>query len=137
MKISSRFSVAIHILVLLECGKDKIFTSEFIAGSVNTNPVVIRRIMGKLKEAGLIDVKSGTGGAHLLKAPEEISLYDVYKAGEVVSAGELFNIHEHPNTDCPVGAKIQGVLEIFLSKAQEAMEQVLKDTSIKDILEIL
>ena len=82
-------------------------------------------------------MKSGTGGAHLLKAPEEISLYDVYKAGEVVSAGELFSIHEHPNTDCPVGAKIQGVLEIFLLKAQEAMEQVLKDTSIKDILEIL
>ena len=137
MKISSRFSVAVHILVLLECGKNEIFTSEFIAGSVNTNPVVIRRIMGKLKEAGLIDVKSGTGGAHLLKAPEEISLYDVYKAGEVVSDGELFSIHENTNENCPVGAKIQGVLEIFLLKAQEAMEMVLKEVSIKDILEML
>ena len=137
MKISSRFSVAVHILVLLECGKNEIFTSEFIAGSVNTNPVVIIRIMGKLKEAGLIDVKSGTGGAHLLKAPEEISLYDVYKAGEVVSDGELFSIHENTNENCPVGAKIQVVREIFLLKAQEAMEMVLKEVSIKDILEML
>ena len=82
-------------------------------------------------------MKSGTGGAHLLKAPKEISLYDVYKAGEVVSAGELFSIHENPNINCPVGAKIQGVLEIFLLKAQDAMEQVLKEVTIKDILDML
>ena len=134
MKISSQFSVAVHILILIEYGKDRLCTSEFIASSVNTNPVVIRRIMGKLKKAGLIEIKSGTGGAKLLKVPKEISLFDVYQAGNVVTEGELFNIHSKANGECPVGAKIQSVLEIFLNRAQEAMENVLKEVTLQDLL---
>jgi len=65
MTISSRFSVAIHILSLLEISKDEICTSEYIAGSVNTNPVVIRRIMGMLSKAGLVEVRTGVAGAKL------------------------------------------------------------------------
>ena len=137
MKISSRFSVAVHILILLEYVQDRVVTSEFISKSVNTNPVVIRRIMGNLKKAGLIEIKSGTGGAVLLKLPNQISLFEVYQAGEVVQDGELFNIHDKSNSDCPVGAKIQGMLEIFLLKAQEAMEQVLKGVTIEDMLSML
>ena len=137
MKISSRFSVAVHILILLEYVEDKVLTSEFIAKSVNTNPVVIRRIMGNLKKAGLIEIKSGTGGAQLLKSPEYITLFEVYKAGEVVQNGELFNIHDKSNLNCPVGAKIEGILGIFLLKAQDAMEEVLKGVTLKEILTML
>ncbi len=137
MKISSRFSVAVHILILLEYVQDRVVTSEFISKSVNTNPVVIRRIMGNLKKAGLIEIKSGTGGAQLLKCPDKISLFEVYQAGEVIQDGELFNIHDKSNSDGPVGAKIQGILEIFLLKAQKAMEEVLKSVTIKDVLNML
>ena len=65
------------------------------------------------------------------------TLFEVYQAGEVVQDGELFNIHDKSNSDCPVGVKIQGILEIFLLKAQTAMEEVLKSVTIKDVLTML
>lgn len=129
--------MAVHILVLIEYGKEQQLTSEFIAGSVNTNPVVIRRIMGNLKNAGLIEVKSGTGGAKLLETPKNITLFDIYQAGKVVEEGELFNIHDNTNLECPVGAKIQKLLEIFLIRAQKAMEEVLKEVTLNDLLEAI
>jgi Rrf2 family protein len=134
MKISSRFTVAVHILSLLALGQSAHCTSEWIAGSVNTNPVVIRRIIGKLKKAGLVDVRPGTGGAYLVKDIEEITLLDIYRAVEVVEEGELFQFHERPNPHCPVGANIQAVLEIILLRAQTAMEKVLEELRLKDLV---
>lgn len=66
MKISSRFTIAVHMLSLMHVRSDHL-TSEQIADSVNTNPVIIRQISRLLKKAGLIEVKRGTGGAHLLR----------------------------------------------------------------------
>lgn len=137
MKISSRFTVAVHILSLISIQKNVLCTSEWIAGSVNTNPVVIRRIMGMLKKAGMVSVTSGTGGASLIKNLNEITLLDVYKAVEVVEEGELFQFQENPNPDCPVGANIQGVLELILISAQEAMERVLKEVTMEELVNYL
>ncbi|KAB2332078.1 Rrf2 family transcriptional regulator [Cytobacillus depressus] len=137
MKISSRFTVAVHILSLVFIERSTLCTSEWIAGSVNTNPVVIRRVMGKLKQAGLIQVRRGTGGAELQKPLQEITLLDVYRAVEVVEEGELFQFHDSPNPSCPVGANIQSVLELILMKAQEAMELVLKEVTMDDIVTFL
>ena len=134
MKISSRFTVAVHILSLISIQKNVLCTSEWIAGSVNTNPVVIRRIMGMLKKAGMVSVTSGTGGASLIRNLNEITLLDVYKAVEVVEEGELFQFHENPNPDCPVGANIQGVIELILISAQEAMERVLKEVTMEELV---
>ena len=134
MKISSRFTVAVHILSLISMSKGVHCTSEWIAGSVNTNPVVIRRVMGKLKNAGFIEIRRGTGGASLLKPLDEITLLDVYRSVEVVEEGELFQFHEQPNPNCPVGSNIQDVLEIILQTAQEAMELVLQKVSMKEIV---
>lgn len=133
MKISSRFTVAVHILSLLATAKGVPCTSEWIAGSVNTNPVIIRRLTGQLKKAGLVNVRSGTGGAYLLKNPGDITLYDIYLAVEVVEEGQLFHFHEEPNPDCPVGASIQAVLQIILQRAQSAMEQILTDVTLKEL----
>ncbi|MBS4162462.1 Rrf2 family transcriptional regulator, partial [Klebsiella pneumoniae] len=99
----------------------------------HTNPVIIRQISRLLKKAGLIEVKRGTGGAHLLRDAGAISLYDVYKAVEVVGEGELFHTHENPNPDCWVGANIHQVLELILLKAQTAMETILKEISIREL----
>lgn len=134
MKISSRFTVAVHILSLIKVDRNTSCTSEWIAGSVNTNPVVIRRILGKLKKAGLVGVKAGTGGAYLLKSLQDITLLDVYRAVDVVEEGELFQFHDQPNPQCPVGRNIESVLEWVLKRAQSAMEQVLADITMEEVV---
>lgn len=134
MKISSRFSVAVHIGTLLAFNNSSRITSDWIAGSVNTNPVVIRRILSQLKKADIVDVKSGAGGATLKKAPEDIRLLDFYQAVQSVPDDGLFHIHENPNPDCHVGANIQGILDLLLTKAQSAMENVLAEMTLQDVL---
>ncbi len=138
MKISNRFAIGIHILLVIAYLKndEKIScTSEYIAESVNINPVIIRKVIAKLKAAGLIVVKSGSGGAFLTGEPEDISLLDVYRAVEVVKDDELFNLHNKPNPNCPIGKNINPVLDIVLTKASKAMEEVLKSVSIEQVLE--
>ena len=137
MKISSRFTVAIHVLSLISLNQNIVTTSEWIAESVNTNPVVIRRVMGKLKKAGLIDIRRGLGGATLQKNLEDITLLDVYRAVEVVDEGELFQMHPNPNPNCPVGANIQDVLELILVRAQDAMETILKEITMEELVKVL
>lgn len=137
MKISSRFTVAVHILSLVAIERNELCTSEWIAKSVNTNPVVIRRVIGKLRNAGLVQVRQGVGGATLLKPLNEITLLDVYRAVEVVQEGELFQMHEGPNPNCPVGANIEVVLELILLRAQVAMESVLGEITMEELVTVL
>ncbi len=134
MSISSRFAVGIHILALIEINKDGVSSSEFLAGSVNTNPAVIRKIMGMLKKAGLIEVHPGIAGAKLSKELYDITLLDVYKAVNVVQDKELFNVHENPNLECPVGRNIQNTIGPLFSTAQLAMENVLGNVTLEDVV---
>ena len=134
MKISSRFAVAVHILSLLAVNSTSHNTSDWIAGSVNTNPVIIRRVLGKLKKAGFVNVRSGTGGAYLVKELQDITLFAVYQAVEVVKEDNLFHLHEHPNPKCPVGANIQSVLQVVLVSAQSAMEEVLMKVTMAQLV---
>jgi len=138
MQISTRFPVAIHVLLGVEILKDygKV-TSEAISKSVNTNPVVIRRIMGLLREAGLVEVAAGTGGAALTRAASEISLLDIYRATEGPGGERLFKIHEDTPPACPVGGNIEELLEGRFAEAQAAMEAKLAETSLADLLEHL
>ncbi|WP_017727716.1 Rrf2 family transcriptional regulator [Halalkalibacterium ligniniphilum] len=132
-KISSRFSIAVHILTLLSLTTSPC-TSEFIAGSVKTNPVIIRRIIGKLKKAGLVQVQAGTGGAYILKELDDVTLLDVFRAVEVIDQDLLFNFHDHPNPACPVGANIESVLRKKMRQAQNAMEQSLAQVTLKSLV---
>lgn len=134
MSISSRFSVGIHILALLEINKDGVSTSEFLAGSVNTNPAVIRKIMGMLKKAGLVKVRPGIAGAELARDIAEITLLDVYRAVNVVQEKELFSIHENPNPNCPVGRNIQNAIGPLFEIAQTALEKALGNVTIEDVV---
>lgn len=131
-QISSRFSVAVHILSLIAVSP-KECTGDYIAGSVNTNPVIIRKIMGNLKKAGLVDVRPGVGGASLLKAPEEITLLDVYRAVDVVEEGQLFHVHDRPSPDCPVGRSIEAALRAEFAEAQAVMEGRLEKTTLAQL----
>lgn len=133
MNISTRFAVAIHILTLIDSNKEGKSTSEWIASSVNTNPVVIRRITGMLSKAGLVDVRPGVAGAKLSRSPEQIPLLEIYRAVNAVEEGSLFAVHEHPNPDCPVGKNIAGAIVPVFARAQTAMEDVLQGVTLADI----
>lgn len=131
--ISSRFSVAIHIFSLIEMHAGKV-TSEYIAGSVNTNPVVIRRIMSMLSKAKLIESRPGVHGIKLLRPIAEISFLDVFRAVELPEEHELFNVHQNTNIDCLAGRNIQSALEAPLKKLQSEMEQGLAQIKLDQIV---
>ncbi|XID96181.1 Rrf2 family transcriptional regulator [Paenibacillaceae bacterium WGS1546] len=131
-QISTRFSIAVHTLSLIAVNP-KECTGDFIAGSVNTNPVVIRRIMGMLKKAGLVDVRPGVGGASLRREPGRITLLDVYRAVNVAE-NRLFRIHDDSNIDCPVGRNIEQALQEELEEAQSAMERRLEQTTLDKLI---
>ncbi len=109
MAANSQFAMAVHILTMLASSNDENVKSECIAASVNTNPVVIRRLLGQLAHAGLVSSQTGAfGGTRLARSPEAISLCEIYKA---VSCGEVFALHARsPSQDCPVGKNIESVL---------------------------
>ena len=84
MQITSRFTIAVHIITAIDYFKDnEKVTSNFLAGSVGANPVIVRNVMGNLKEAGIIDISQGKSGITLVKKLDEITFYDVYKAVDV------------------------------------------------------
>lgn len=133
MQISSRFTVAVHVLTLLAVTPaGELLTSDRLAASVTTNPVVIRRILGQLKRAGLVTIRAAAGGTYLSRPAAAISLLDVYRAVEVVEK-QLFSVHEKPNPKCPVGRNIQAALDDTLRRAQAALEQQLAGVSVAQV----
>ena len=134
MQISSRFTIAIHMLACMEVFKDEYkITSDFLASSINVNPVIIRKILLQLKDAGLIEVKRGPGGAAIAKPLNEITFFDVYRSVDCIEENILFHFHENPNPDCPVGKNIHRVLDDKLLRIQNAMEQELKSITLADM----
>ena len=104
MAANSQFSVAVHVLTILAKNTNERVKSDYIAKSVNTNPVVIRRLLSNLQEAGMVSSQVGAaGGTFLSKLPKDIHLAEIYKA---VSCGEVFALHPNkPDKNCPVGKR--------------------------------
>ena len=136
MQISSRFTIALHILICIEEFKnDYKITSDFLASSINVNPVIIRRILQKLKSAGIITVARGNvGNIEINRDLKDITFYDVYKAVDCVDDEGLFHFHENPNPLCPVGRNIHNVLDKRLDVIQQAMENEMKKSTLADII---
>ncbi len=135
MQISSRFTMAVHIFTCIAVfqGEQNV-TSEFLAGSVNTNPVTIRRILLQLKAAGLVEISQGRKGMSLARPLDQIILFDVYQAVECVGGGQLFHFHDAPNPQCPVGRSIHKALDGKLDQVQRAMEAELRRITLADVL---
>ncbi len=131
---ATRLAVAAHILALLEIDKEAHLTSDYIAASVNTNASFIRRVIGMLSRAGLVEGVMGIGGTRLLRAPESITLLDIHAAvgGE---DGGVFAMHEHPNPACPVGGNIKHVLDAVFTDAEQAIKGVLARVTVADLVE--
>lgn len=137
MQISSRFTMAIHMFACIKAFPDRKMTSDFMAASIGTNPVIVRKLLQQLKAAGLLEVARGTGGVTLLKPLEEISFLDVYKAVECSPEEELFHFHENPNAQCPVGRNIHAALDEKLYQVQAAMEKELAGITVSDVTDDL
>ncbi len=136
--VATRFAVAIHILLLLACRQRcGPATSHLIAESVNTNPVVVRRITGQLARAGLVRVRRGPGGAELSRPPDQITLCDVWAAIHTGKPGPLLPLHAFPNQDCAVGQQIHTVLGEAFATVEQAMQAALQKTTLAGLAESL
>ncbi|HEY5884611.1 MAG TPA: Rrf2 family transcriptional regulator [Pyrinomonadaceae bacterium] len=133
MSTSSRFAVAVHVLTLMAWADEESLKSEQVAESVNTNPVVIRRMLCELAESNLVISQTGAfGGSRLAREPENITLLDIYRA---VESPGVFSLHRHPpSRRCPVGVNIGTVLNNVLGEVDSAVEQVLSNITIRDIV---
>ena len=136
MAANSQFSMAVHVLSMLAASRDENVKSYCIAASVNTNPVVIRRLLGQLAQANLVISQSGAhGGTRLAKCPNEINLADVYAA---VSCGEVFALHaRQPNKDCPVGRNIEAVLCHVQKRIDRTITETLSAYTLANVFEMV
>ena len=130
MTASSRFPAATHILTALHWNEGQLLSSEQLAATVNTNPVVIRRVLGMLRKAGLVTTLSGAhGGSKLARSPQQITLLAVYQAVEDTS---LFRLH-CPSPTCPLGGVMETTLTPIYGEAEQAMEQVLAGVTLAQV----
>ena len=135
MQITSKFTVAVHILTCIDIfGGQMRVTSDFLSGSTGVNAVIVRNVLGQLRNAGIVETRQGSGGAHLAKALDEITLYDIYKAVDCVDDEGLFHFHENPNVECPVGRNIHKAMDGRLEAAQSALENELKSTTLAQVV---
>lgn len=134
MQFSSRFTIAVHILVCTAMFQEREkVTSAFLAGSIGVNPVIVRNVLGQLSAAGLVEIRAGVGGAHLARPAEEITLLDLFRAVEKDEA--LFHFHENPNPLCPVGRNIHTVMDSRLTDIQSAMERQMAETTLRQLVD--
>lgn len=132
MSRSVKFPVAVHVLVALAWAGDRYVNSEWLARSVGTNAVVVRRTLQALKKFGLVKSKGGVyGGTRLARPPEEISFRDVYEAME---ESEGCHIHE-PNVKCCIARTIKDVVPEILNEIEAARRKQLETYTIAQILE--
>lgn len=133
MAPNSRFAVAIHCVTALAYAEDEAMTSEVLARSINTNPVVVRRILSALVKAKLVTARQGkAGGSRLSRKPDQITLLDIYRA---VESEGLFGMHEKPeNKSCPVACAMKGLLSAVFKDAENSLEDSLKKTRLSDLV---
>ena len=134
MRTSCRFAVAVHVLTLLAYKEGDRVTSALLAGSVNTNPVMIRRLLLALQRAKLVETCKGAGaGSRLSRSPRRIDLAQIYRAVE--NAEPFATPSRRPNSACPVGHCIREALNKVFASAQNALERDLEKTSLADVIE--
>ncbi|OJV56083.1 MAG: transcriptional regulator [Bacteroidetes bacterium 43-16] len=128
---NTRLSTALHILSLLAHSEGDLLTSEWIAGSIGVNPVIVRKEMAVLKKAGLVESLAGKeGGTRLAKPAQKIKLSEVYQA--VQQATLLGKKNLQPNPNCPVGKKINDQLEALYAEAEEKLMKFLAKKTLAE-----
>ncbi|MEP7053789.1 MAG: Rrf2 family transcriptional regulator [Actinomycetota bacterium] len=136
MSANSRLTISVHALTWLALAHSqghRTLTSERIAASIATNPVVVRRHLALLESAGLVAVEHGrTGGWSLSRPPRQITLLDVHNA---INESGAFALHTSPpNQQCPVGRGIGGTLSRVYAAVDDAIADVLGSRTVADVL---
>ena len=136
MQISIKCSVAVHCLIFIHEAKGiaKV-TSNLLAQSTGSNPVVIRNILSALKKAGLITVPRGTGGAELCADPSQITLYQIYSALEPDGVTSIIGIHPCDGRPCPVAQNIRKVLEPPYHKIEDAVKEAMEEITLQSMID--
>jgi Rrf2 family protein len=131
MAVTCKFATGVHVLVLLGSEPDTRQTSTDIALKLDTNPVVVRRVLASLQQAKLIETQKGpNGGSKLLKSPKAITLADVYKAAET----GLFSLFHTPNVRAAAALRVNGALEKIFSGSMTALMDEFEKTSLSQVL---
>ncbi len=136
MQISMKCSVAVHCLIFIHEAKGiaKV-TSNLLAESTGSNPVVIRNILSALKKAGLITVPRGTGGAELCTDPSQITLYQIYSALEPNGVTSIIGIHPCDGRPCPVAQNIRKVLKTPYHKIEDAIKKAMEEVTLQSMID--
>ncbi len=129
---NTRFSTALHILTLLSTVEDDTYmSSDWIAGSIQVNPVIVRKEIAVLKKSGLVESQAGKeGGSKLALSAKKIKLSDVYNA--IKNADLLGKKNQHPNPNCPIGKNINQQLSMLYDDAESKVLQFLGKKSLAD-----
>lgn len=133
MKYSHKLSDAVHILAYVDIYQDGDLSSKMIAGSVESNPSLIRRLMSLLKKADLLSTQSGTVAPKLARPASEISLLDVYQALD--EENNLLHIDPKTNPNCVVGGNIQEVLNSAYQQVQNSAEDKMREITLQNIID--
>ena len=128
--------MAVHVLAVLAYQEGDRVTSAALAGSINTNPVIVRRLLLSLQKARLVDTCKGAGsGSRLSRSPARINMEEIYRSVE--NSESFATPSRKPRADCPVGSCIIDALDKIFSSAQSAMERDLAKTTLADVIETL
>jgi Rrf2 family protein len=129
----TQFAVAVHVATLIANHSDEPLSSEYMAQSIGTNAVHVRRVLAHLRRAGLVSSRPGVGGGwRLERAPGLLTLGDIWRA--VQREDPLLAIHPKPNAACPVGRRIQGTLAQVAVRAARAVEAELDRITLAEVL---
>ena len=136
MQISMKCSVAVHCLIFIYEAKGiaKV-TSNLLAESTGSNPVVIRNILSALKKAGIITVLRGTGGAELCADPSRVTLYQIYSALEPDGVSSIIGIHPCEDRPCPVARNIRRVLQAPYRKIEDAVRRTMESITLQSMID--
>lgn len=130
---NTRFATAIHIMTLLAKEPSEWLTSEWIAGSINVNPVIVRKELINLKKTGLVESRQGKeGGVRISRKPEEISVSDIYNS--VKNTEVLGKKNQFPNPLCSVGKDINNNLDVLFSETNDLVNDFLKNKRLSDFV---
>jgi len=109
-------------------------TSEVIAKSTGNNPVIVRNILGSLKQAGIVKIQRGSGGATLALKPEEITIWRVYSTVDPTSLQNLIGMHPNPSSTCPVGRRIQDLLDEPYSTIRQSIKESMSEQTLAGLI---
>ncbi len=137
MRVSTQFSIAVHVMLMIAGFPDEKITSEVAAESAGCNPVIIRNVFAKLKNANLLITKSGKGKTTLARPDTEITLWDIYCAVESEETEEIFKFHQNTSQTCMVGSNIHSLLAPHFDSAVAALKADFSKVTLADLKEEL